>query len=695
MILTPCASRPRLTSLIRSHVWRWSSLRAAILGLLFLIAPRLAPAQGNVLWMFQGIEDINAMVEVPDVDLDGVPEVAVETYDSGAGIADHLYLLSGGSSGTPAVIWSIRPFGGLSSGGGDGDDCLNAAPDLSGDGFPDLVLGTAWGGRSAYGIDAIDGGVLWTFDTYVNTPPNPPESGWVYTIHPIADLDGDLVSDVIFGCGSDNNGAYAVNGASGSVIYRLSALDAIFASGALGDVDGDGLSEAVFGAGDNDDRVYCVRGSSVGSANLLWVASPGATNWHLTPFVDVDGDGKNDVVTATWNLTTDQVQCLSGATGTQIWAYSTGSYNYGMRVVPLDDVNGDGVPDIAVGSWDNAAHVVSGADGSGIWRAEVGTLNGGDVWAIDRVDDVTGDGISDVVAGSFDNNVYLFDGVSGAEVWSTNVGARLYSVRGVSDLSGNGIPDVLAGTQQLPSGGPPGRLFALEGNVATGVEIPAVVSARPLAGGIEISWETSRFLPGTTFNVYRRELETEGSGKAGHLAAKAALAQADLPARQVKELVLELSSDDPFEQLNEEPITSSDGTFARFLDRTTRPGARYEYRVGWSEPGRPGERYLDPASATAPGAPGVRLTLGVPAPQPARGEVTLELGVPTGETAEVAIFGIEGRLVRQLDRELAGGVHRVLWDGRDDEGRPLPAGIYVVSAAGTSGQVTQKVILVP
>ncbi len=109
--------------------------RAQLLLLLFLLAaialltagpsPLALAAPGDVLWVFQGIEDINAMVDVPDVDQDGVHEIAVETYDAGAGTGDQLYLLSGGSSGTATVIWSARPPGGVSQGGGDGDDGLN------------------------------------------------------------------------------------------------------------------------------------------------------------------------------------------------------------------------------------------------------------------------------------------------------------------------------------------------------------------------------------------------------------------------------------------------------------------------------------------------------------------------------------------------------------------------------------------
>jgi outer membrane protein assembly factor BamB len=162
---------------------------------------------------------------------------------------------------------------------------------------------------------------------------------------------------------------------------------------------------------------------------------------------------------------------------------------------------------VAIASWDNATHVVSGATGAQPWRTPAGTLNGGDVWAVDRVDDVTGDGIPDVIAGSFDRNAYLYNGATGAIVWSVDVGARVFSVRGVSDLSGNGIPDVLVGTQMLNGVG--GKLFALEGNdVTTGVGMPVPI-ARPVADAIDGVGDVA-FRAGTTFNVYRRSSGRRG-----------------------------------------------------------------------------------------------------------------------------------------------------------------------------------------
>jgi len=658
-------------------------------------ATPLAAAPGDVIWVFQGIENINASAEVPDLDLDGVPEIATETFDSGAGTADHLYLLSGGSTGVPQILWSARPPGGPSSSGGYGDDCLNGAPDLDADGFPDLVLGTAWGGRSAYGINGRTGATLWSFDTYIHTPPIPATSGWVYTIHPIADLDNDLVADVIFGCGSYNDGAYAVNGSTGSVIYRLNALDAIYSSAPLGDVTGDGKAEAVFGGGDGDTRAYCVSGASVGTATTQWIVSLGGTAWHTHEFVDVNGDQRDDVLFAVYSAA-GQARCVSGVNGAPIWTYTTGASDFGMRIVPLDDVNGDQVPDVVVGSYDNATHVVSGASGAPIWVRDAGTLNGGDVWAVDRVDDVTGDGISDVIAGSFDRQAYLYDGVTGDLIWSVDVGARVMSVRGVSDLSGNGVPDVLVGTQMLSGVG--GRLFCLEGNDAAGVAMPEpTVVAR--TAGIAIEWAVDAFAPGTTFNAYRRDLEAAAAGGSRDqeiVSLQAELARAGLRARDMMRLEAELSADDPFIQLNADPILG-DGAVARFLDRTAVAGSRYEYRIGFTEPGTPAELYLVPVMATAAGTPAMPLRLSLPRPQPARTAVHLELAMAEGIAADVMVAAPNGRVVRHLGRGLRAeeGPAAIVWDGRDDAGEPAAQGVYLVTATAGPLRATRKVVFLP
>jgi len=63
-------------------------------------------------------------------------------------------------------------------------------------------------------------------------------------------------------------------------------------------------------------------------------------------------------------------------------------------------------------------------------------------------------------------------------------------------------------------------------------------------------------------------------------------------------------------------------------------------------------------------------------PSPSRG--TVHLALPeTAPVLRVLVFDIRGRLVRTLD---PAGEHALDWDGRDNAGRLLPAGIYLIAA---------------
>ncbi|MFI5371238.1 MAG: DUF2341 domain-containing protein [Candidatus Eisenbacteria bacterium] len=64
-------------------------------------------------------------------------------------------------------------------------------------------------------------------------------------------------------------------------------------------------------------------------------------------------------------------------------------------------------------------------------------------------------------------------------------------------------------------------------------------------------------------------------------------------------------------------------------------------------------------------------------PNPFDATTTFEIALPEPGSAELAIFGIDGRRIRTLVAgERAAGVYRVTWDGRDEVGRPEPAGVF-------------------
>lgn len=92
------------------------------------------------------------------------------------------------------------------------------------------------------------------------------------------------------------------------------------------------------------------------------------------------------------------------------------------------------------------------------------------------------------------------------------------------------------------------------------------------------------------------------------------------------------------------------------------------------------------AGSPGPGAPAGPPTLVFPG----SGErVAVSVAAP-GPFA-VRIFSVTGRLVRTLaDGVIAPGRHELAFDGRADDGSPLPAGLYFVRAADSSGSTVTK-----
>ena len=94
------------------------------------------------------------------------------------------------------------------------------------------------------------------------------------------------------------------------------------------------------------------------------------------------------------------------------------------------------------------------------------------------------------------------------------------------------------------------------------------------------------------------------------------------------------------------------------------------------------------AVADAEGGPAtLRVT-----PNPFRSQVALRFSMPRDGEVDVTVHDLAGRLVRRIERgNCAAGEQRVVWDGRDQDGRAMGAGIYLVRARAGSLRLTSKV----
>ncbi|HMB68713.1 MAG TPA: cohesin domain-containing protein [bacterium] len=105
------------------------------------------------------------------------------------------------------------------------------------------------------------------------------------------------------------------------------------------------------------------------------------------------------------------------------------------------------------------------------------------------------------------------------------------------------------------------------------------------------------------------------------------------------------------------------------------------------EESAPGELVLPLSGPPAAGP----LALAV-APVPAAGAITFAVGGPA-EPFRIDVFDVTGRRVRRFDGEGAAGGVRVVWDGRDEGGSRVSAGVYFVRLRGAGDTVTKRAVL--
>jgi hypothetical protein len=81
-------------------------------------------------------------------------------------------------------------------------------------------------------------------------------------------------------------------------------------------------------------------------------------------------------------------------------------------------------------------------------------------------------------------------------------------------------------------------------------------------------------------------------------------------------------------------------------------------------------------------------------PNPSATGVVIRCLLPLRAPATLVLFDASGRVVRRLhEGELPAGETPFSWDGRDDFGRELPAGVYLVKVTTPAGETSGRVVL--
>lgn len=321
------------------------------------------------------------------------------------------------------------------------------------------------------------------------------------------DYDGDGTADVLW---SDGSVVAVLSGRDGSELHSLPFAAYLMAPVApAGDVDSDGAPDIAAAypfwfdstcsgrsrgflqvtSGTDDSTLEYFEGSCRVSTfeSELGIA--------VARVDDVNGDGLPEFAFAVrgyyvFGSGRARVYLRDSAGTLKSVDFDPGelTYEWVRPLAGLDDLNGDGSGDLALGYEDGAGtfvRVMNGADLGTLFTLAGPGASDGFGAHVARGGDLDGDGVDDLLIGARwaddlatdGGRIHAVSGATGAPLW-TAAGAvtdgRLgTAVAGAPDLDGDGVPDVLAGAPGGPVSG--GSIHIHSG--ATGLEIEEIAGA--------------------------------------------------------------------------------------------------------------------------------------------------------------------------------------------------------------------------
>lgn len=356
----------------------------------------------------------------------------------------------------PAPLWQFSSCpnnnncGAVSSGSSQLFETGIAVADLSGDGVLDIVIGTEGGNDHVYALNGATGALLWGVGS--DTDPFL-ASYYSVSTRPGMDATGDGVPDVATGTGSasaqspnpfNHRRVYFLSGADGAIVWDRSTPFPNFRTTLYRSTDG--------------LRVASVGGESGQNGLIAWRAPSGAVAFSATPSVSpflaepvpsAACAGCEDLLVAGLG---SGVTRFNGETGAEIWtAIASGSSVWDVAVV-----NG-ATPLVVVGTTSSQVQAFDAATGAAAWQVNLIDQ----VFAVETVADSDGDGVEDVAAAGKGGVAVLLSGATGAELWRYTFGDGQFPTSGedvtsVPDLDGDGAPEIAVGTRD-------GRILLLYG----------------------------------------------------------------------------------------------------------------------------------------------------------------------------------------------------------------------------------------
>lgn len=395
---------------------------------------------GSELWNYTltGSYDVSpkGIIAIPDINGDGVNDVVIASEDA------TYRCFNGNSHGTADLLWENTTNGSLYQ-----QNAIQTINDINGDGYDDVIVGSAWGDRSVIALSGKTGENLWKYDTHIYG-----EGGWIYQVDVSYDYNNDGKMDVLAASGDDADGngprrVHCLNSTDGNVIWEYQSDGAVFSVVGVEDFTGDGIADVIAGSTNSDETEGAFFGLDGSDGSLEWNKTVyGSSVWAVGQLSDITGDGIKDVIAGDFGMTTGgNTFYLDPTIGDIINTGSVSNSTLVLRFEAMDDINDDGINDILPSHSGSEVVVLDGENASSIWDYSVTSPD--KPWCSRVVEDITGDGINDVIAGTLysANELIFLDGVYGTELETISYGDPLDAMNVISDITLEGSMEVVAG----------------------------------------------------------------------------------------------------------------------------------------------------------------------------------------------------------------------------------------------------------